>query len=423
MAQLSDDVFAAGEAPMTIEQAVGFLLARVADAPEIEQVGLHEADGRILAQDVTAARCLPGFDNCAVDGYAARFADLALHGDSVLKIGARAAAGRPLERLAPGPADFAGAAVRIFTGAAMPDGFDTAFMQEDCRRLEGGEVVLPAGLKRFANVRRRGEDVATGDVALKAGRRLRPEDLALAAALGLPTLPLRRRVTAALFSTGDELASPGERLGPGGAYDANRFMLAALLRRQGVEVSDLGVLPDERRVIAAALREAAGAHDLVLSSGGVSVGEEDHVRAAILERGSLDFWRLAVKPGRPLAMGVLDGTPFVGLPGNPVAAFIGFIFVARALVAALGGAVFEPPRFARAVAGFSYKKKPGRREFVRVSLVDDGSGLPRAEKYPLDGAAALTSLTRTQGLVALPEALREVAPGDVVSFVDYDLIR
>ncbi|WP_395698239.1 gephyrin-like molybdotransferase Glp [Methylocella sp.] len=422
MAQLSPDAFAADERPMRVEEALALLAARIRPVPETENVPLLAAEGRILSSNVAAPLPLPGFDNSAVDGYAARFADLSADGETVLFVGARAAAGRPLERLPAALTGLEGKAARIFTGAAVPEGFDTVFMQEDCRTLDDGRVGLPSGLFRGANVRRKGEDVALGELALVAGHRLRPEDLALAAALGLPALPVRRTLRAALFSTGDELALPGEKLRAGQAYDANRFMLAALLRRLGVETTDLGVLPDDRDVIAAALREAAAAHDLVVSSGGVSVGEEDHVKAAILEFGSLAFWRLAVKPGRPLAMGVVEGAPFLGLPGNPVAAFVGFAFFGRALVAALSGARYEPPRAARVPSGFAHRKKAGPREFLRASLVADAQGT-RAEKYRLEGAAALTSLTRTQGVVVLPEEMTALEPGDLVDFLDYDLIR
>jgi molybdopterin molybdotransferase len=334
-------------------------------------------------------------------------------------IGGRAAAGH----LCPeGAQHLAGKAVRIFTGAAVPEGFDTVFMQEDCR-AEKDRVALPPGLWRGANRRLRGEDIRAGDAALPAGRRLRPEDLGLAAALGIHRLVVRRKLRGAIFSTGDEIVSPGESLKPPAVYDANRFLLHGLLRRQGVEVTDLGILKDDPATIAAALRRAAQTHDLVLTSGGVSIGEEDHVKATVSEAGSLAFWRLAIKPGRPIAMGAIDGAAFVGLPGNPVAAFLTFALMARPLIAALSGALFEPPRAIAVKSGFAYKKKAGRREYVRVALGKDPSGAAVAEKYGVEGAAVLTSLTRTQGLVELPEDVVAIAPGDAVNFIDYDLIR
>jgi molybdopterin molybdotransferase len=251
---------------------------------------------------------------------------------------------------------------------------------------------------------------------------LLPEDLGLAAALGVAQLVARRKLKAAIFSTGDEIVSPGDPLKPPAVYDANRFLLHGLLRRQGVEVTDLGILKDDAATIAAALRRAAQSHDLVLTSGGVSMGEEDHVKAAVLDSGSLVFWRLAIKPGRAVAMGVIDGAAFVGLPGNPVAAFVTFVLVARPLIAALSGGEYEPPRALRVKSGFAYAKKAGRREYVRVALVQGPTGAV-AQKYAVDGAAVLTSLTRTHGLVELPEDIVAVAPGDAVNFIDYDLIR
>jgi molybdopterin molybdotransferase len=418
MAQVGTGSFTAGDRPMPVDEAVALLFARVARVPEVATVPLIEAEGRILAHDLVAPIDLPGFDNSAMDGYAVRFGDLTPGGETTLEVGGRAAAGHPLR-----PADLAGKVVRIFTGAAMPAGMDTVFMQEDCRCLADGSVVLPPGLTVGANRRLRGEDIRAGKAALAAGRRLHPEDVAVAAALGVARLTVRRKLKAAIFSTGDEIASPGEPLKSAGVYDANRFLLHGLLRRQGVEVTDLGILRDDAAAIAAALRRAAQTHDLVLTSGGVSTGEEDHVRAAVSDHGSLVFWRLAIKPGRSVAMGVIEGAAFVGLPGNPVAAFVTFVLVASPLIAALSGAQFEPPRAIPVASGFAYRKKAGRREYIRVALATDASGALVAQKHGVEGAAVLTSLTRTHGLVELPEDVIAVAPGDAVNFIDYDLIR
>ncbi len=456
MAQLGKDIFVAGEAPMPVGEAVAMLLARIPCVEGTETVPLIEAEGRVLARDLTAPIDLPSFDNSAVDGYAVRFCDLAAGAETILALGGRVAAGhaldhddfgpnrskvmnvidsKSLERDAggkpvatfPHPAlaqgDLAGKAVRIFTGAAMPSGFDTVFMQEDCRTQDDRAVVLPPGLAEGANRRLAGEDIRAGAVALAKGRTLRPEDLGLAAALGITHLEVRRRLTAAIFSTGDEIVAPGKPLEVPKVYDANRFLLHALLHRLGVAVTDLGILVDDAQTIGTALREAAATHDLVLTSGGVSTGEEDHVKAALSNNGSLVFWRLAIKPGRPVAMGIIEGTPFVGLPGNPVAVFITFIAVVRPLVAALCGATYEPARLLPVTSAFSYKKKKGRREFVRVSLREEGPGAWVAEKYPVEGAAVLTSLTRTHGLVELPEEVTSVQPGDTVAYVDYGSIR
>jgi molybdopterin molybdotransferase len=404
MAQLSDDCFAFGGALLPVEQAEALIAARIPPLPGAEAVPLAAALGRVLAGDLRAPVPLPPFFNSAVDGYAFRHADLAATGETRLAIAGRLQAGAAAAPIAPG------SAIRIFTGAPMPDGADTVMMQEDARE-EDGAVILPPGLKRGANCRPAGEDVALGEVALQAGRRLTPPDLGLAAALGLTRLDVRPLLRVGVFSTGDELAEPGMPLGPARTYDSNRFTLMALLAGLPVQVSDLGILPDARDATAAALRDAAGRHDLLLTSGGVSTGEADHVKAAIESGGRLVFWRLAIKPGRPAAMGVVDGTPVVGLPGNPVAAVVTFLFLARPLLLRLAGAAPDPlPRFA-ARADFAYRKKAGRREYVRVAL-EFGDALPVARKYQREGAGLLTSLTRSDAFAELPEDITQVAPGD-----------
>jgi molybdopterin molybdotransferase len=298
-------------------------------------------------------------------------------------------------------------------------------MQEDAE-LADGTIRLPAGLKPGANCRPAGEDVAMGEVALPAGTRLGPAEIGLAAALGFATLPVTRRPRVGVFSTGDELTAPGGPLGAAQTYDSNRFSLLALLGGLPVEAVDLGILPDRAEDTARALHAAAAGHDMLLTSGGVSAGEEDHVRAAIQAGGSLVFWKLAMKPGRPAAMGVVGGTPVVGLPGNPVAAIVAFLHLARPLALRLAGAAAAPlPRFA-AVADFSYRKKAGRREYVRVSLgttaAEGGSPMPSASKYPREGAGLLTSLTRSDAFAELREEVTEVAPGDVVAVLPFSAV-
>jgi molybdopterin molybdotransferase len=417
LAQLSGDAFAFGSELMPVEEARRAMAQRISTVADTESVSLLEADGRVLAEPLAAPIDLPSFDNSAVDGYAVRFASLAASGETIMSIAGRAAAGHAS---AAAPAN---TAVRIFTGAPMPENFDTVFMQEDCRELDDGRVALPPGLEEGANRRPRGEDIARGETALAAGRRLGPREIALAAALGLDRLPVRRSLRVAVFSTGDEIVSPGEQLPPAGLYDSNRFALQVLLRRLQCDVTDLGILRDRRDAVRAALTQAARAHDVIVTSGGVSTGEEDHVRAAISDAGSLAFWRLAIKPGRPVAMGVVGGKPLVGLPGNPVAVFVTFAYVVRPLLAALSGETLEPARALGVTADFDYRKKKGRREYVRVSLMDDGSAGTLARKYPVDGAGVLTSLTATDGLVELPEHVTQVQRGDRVQFIDYRLLQ
>jgi molybdopterin molybdotransferase len=312
-----------------------------------------------------------------------------------------------------------GHAVRIFTGAPMPEGTDTVFMQEDVRLDEQGHVVLPPGLKRGANVRPVGEDIPEGHVALKAGQRLRPQDIALAAAFGLTHLEVTRPIRVAVFSTGDELASPGAARATAQLYDSNRYMLVAMLRRLACEVTDLGILRDARQPLGEALKQEAGRHDLILTTGGVSTGEEDHVKAGVESVGRLVLWRMAIKPGRPVAMGIIAGTPFIGLPGNPVASFVTFVHVVRPTVLALAGAVPAPPVAMPVRAAFTYKKKSGRREYVRVTLRRAEDGALEAIKFPREGAGLLSSLVDTDGLVELGEAVTGVEPGELVGFLGY----
>lgn len=413
MAQLSDDCFAFGGALLTLDAARELIEAQTGPVDGTERVGLLEADGRVLSEDVAAPVDLPPFDNSAVDGYAVRLAGLEAGGR--LPVLGRLAAGAVAEPLAPGSAR------RIFTGAALPPGADTVFMQEDVR-LDAGHVQLPPGLRPGANTRPRGEDVARGAVALRAGLRLRPQDVALAAALGLASLPVRRPVRMALFSTGDELVEPGTPVAAAQRFDSNRVLLAAMARRAGAEVTDFGILPDRLEAITDALRRAARGHDLIITSGGVSVGEEDHVRAAVEAMGRLVFWRLGVKPGRPVAMGVADGVPFMGLPGNPVAAFVTFAQLARPMLAALAGSRFQPPPTLRVPSAFAYRKKAGRREYVRARLRPGPDGTPMAHKHGVDGAGILTSLTETDGLVELADGVTQVSPGDIVAFLPYGLL-
>jgi len=416
MAQLSNDCFAFGGELMSVDEATTLIGERIAVAAGVEDVPLIEADGRVLAEDIAAPLDLPPFDNSAVDGYAVRFADLAEGQETVLAVVGRIAAGAALG----GPVPARGA-VRIFTGAPLPAGLDTVFMQEDVGAA-GDAVVLPAGLRPGANRRLAGEDIARGGTALLAGHRLSPRDIGLIAALGIPGVPVRTPLRVAVFSTGDEVISPGEPLGPAKLYDANRFMLQAMLRRLGCRATDLGILRDEPRALARALAGAAADHDLIVTSGGVSTGEEDHVKAAVESAGALTFWRIAIKPGRPVAMGVVAGTPFIGLPGNPVAAFVTFAHVARAVIARLTGERLARPRAYPVLAGFAYRKKEGRREYVRVRIEEGDDGALVARKHPREGAGVITSLTETDGLIELPEPVTRVEPGEVLRFLPYDLL-
>jgi molybdopterin molybdotransferase len=415
MAQLSQDCFASGADMLSVDQAVAAITARFSAVDGVETVALADADGRVLAEDLVATMQLPPFTNSAVDGYAVRGDDVPRDAARLFRVAGRLQAGS-----APaGPPVGPGEAVRIFTGAPMPDGADTVFMQEDATPDDAGRVLLPAGLERGANVRPAGEDVAAGRVLLPANRWLRPQDVAAAAAMGLTSLRVRRRVKVAVFSNGDEIVEPGAARDEAQLYDSNRVMLAAMLRRIGCTVSDLGTRRDDAAQIAAVLELAARSNDLILSSGGVSTGEGDFVKAAVEKVGTLVFWRIAMKPGRPVAMGVIGGTPFIGLPGNPVASFVTFARIARPAVLALAGADWTPPPAVPVRVQFSHRKKPARREYVRVHLRRAGDGTLEAGKFPREGAGLLSSLIDTDGVVELGESVTRVEPGQIVDCFTY----
>jgi molybdopterin molybdotransferase len=419
MAQLTDDCFAFAGPLLPVAEAERMIRERVSAVAEVETVPLAAARGRVIASDVVAPIDLPPFDNSAVDGYAVRHADLDAKGATRLAIAERVTAGRTAAH-----ALAVGEAIRIFTGAPMPAGADTVFMQEDVQ-ADGAVVVVPAGLARGANRRLAGEDLRARRVMLPAGRRLTEQHVALAAAVGLTSLPLRRRVRVAVFSTGDEIVEPGAPRPAAALFDANRYLLAGLLERLGAQTTDLGILPDDKAALARAIAAAAAGHDLVLTSGGVSTGEADHVRGAVEQIGRLVFWRVGIKPGRPVAMGVIAGsepgagTAFVGLPGNPVAVFVTFARVVRPLLLRLGGAEPEELMPLPVRAAFAYKKRQGRREYVRVKLVRAADGGIDAFKHAQDGAGVLTSLTETDGLVELSEDTTTVALGATVGFLSY----
>ena len=415
MAQLSDDCFAAGQSLMTTAEALALISERIGPVTESETVGLRNAINRTLAEDIVAQRDVPPCDNSAVDGYAFAFADLDGDAEATrLALSGRAAAGHPHVE-APPPQS----AVRIFTGAVMPEGCDTVAMQEDCQDATSDKVTIPHGLKPGANRRLAGEDVKSGGTILRRGHRLRPQDIGLAASVGRAQLTLYRRLRAAVFSTGDEVHEPGTDAGESGIYDANRYVLLSLLEGVGCDVRDLGILPDDRDAIRDALANAVSEADVIVSSGGVSVGEEDHTKSAVEDLGHLHFWRLAIKPGRPLAMGQIEQTPFIGLPGNPVAAMVTFVRFARPLILRLGGVADVAPVLFRVRADFAHTKKSNRREWIRARLITGDDGALSVQKFARQGAGIMSSLVDSHGLVELPEEITHLAAGTMVDFLPF----
>ena len=413
MPQLSDDCFAPGEGLMPIDEALAILAERIVPVVEEEQVRLRVARGRTLAEDIVAPENVPRHDNSAVDGFAFAFADLSAGPESRFPVVGSARAGHPFKGTL-GRGD----AVRIFTGAVMPAGLDTVAMQEDCTNSDEF-VAIPSGLTCGANRRFAGEDVEAGRVVLRRGQRLRPQDIGLAATVGREHLTVFRRLRVAVFSTGDEVVDPGEALPNGSIYDANRYTLVSLIEALGANVTDLGILPDDLTAVRTALESAALDQDLLITSGGVSVGEEDHVRSAVEAIGRLHFWRLAIKPGRPLAMGQIGSVPFVGIPGNPVAAMVTFLRFVRPLILQLGGAASVEPFLFKVRADFDHRKKAKRREWVRARLVRRDDGTQAVQKFPREGAGILSSMVEADGLVELPEDLTQLEKGSEVDFLPF----
>ncbi len=388
---------------LSVNQAIETMCAQAQCHLATEKVIGTAALGRILAEDITAPFSLPPYDNAAVDGYGVRSGDPA---ESPRRVVCRAAAGAV--------ADCSlghGEAVRLFTGTPLPHGVDAVVMQEECQ-TEGDWVIIPSGVTRGDNCRIAGEDVRRGHKVLTAGTRLRPQDLGLTAALGLRSIPVRVAMRVALFSTGDELREPGVSLPTGCIYDANRYIISGCLISLGCHVTNMGILPDKETAVTAALQEAALSHDLLVTSGGVSVGEEDHVRAAVTAIGALHIWRVKIKPGKPIAIGSVANVPFLGLPGNPVAAMVAFLILCRPLVLTLAGRSFLPPALYPIQASFGLTRSPGRREFLRVRL-EDG----RATLCPMQGAAALSSLSHADGFADLGETVERVQPDDLIRFL------
>ncbi len=413
---------ASGRGPLiSADDALARLLAAVVPTGRIENVATPEAWGRVLAQDIVSAVNVPPEDNSAMDGYAIRVADLVDGAGTRLPVSQRIAAGQVGQPLA------AGTAARIFTGAQLPPGADAVVMQEHCEAIAATGADEPFGSVRIGElpaagtaIRRQGEDVQRGAVVLRAGQRLDAAAIGLAATVGMARLDVAARPRVALFSTGDELVMPGEPLPPGAIYNSNRFMLGALLRGQGCVVTDLGNVPDRLGATRMALREAAAGHDLILSSGGVSVGEEDHLKPALAAEGRLDLWAIAIKPGKPLAFGAVrrDGgesgaeTWFIGLPGNPVSSHVTFTLFVRPVLARLQGADTTAPLGVPMRADFAWPKPDKRREFLRVRRNASG-GL---DLFGNQGSGVLASLAWGDGLADIAPG-QSVQPGDMVRYL------
>lgn len=398
--------------PMTpLSDALADLLGRAAPLAETDSIDTFDADGRVLRAAAVSPLQVPPNDNSAMDGYAVRRADIPTAG-VVLPVSQRIAAGAVGAPLAPGTA------ARIFTGAPLPQGADAIVMQEDCTPDDEGGVRINAVPAAGQWVRRAGEDIALGAQVLAAGTRLTPAALGLAASIGLGRVRVSRRPRVALFSTGDELAMPGEvppeQMKPGAIYNSNRFFLRTMLQRLGCEVTDLGIVPDRRDATIDALRNASAAHDLILTSGGVSVGEEDHIKPAVEALGQLHLWQIAMKPGKPFAYGRIGNAHFMGLPGNPVSSFMTFAVLVRPFLLRLQGVQDVEPKAFAATAGFDWPRADKRREFLRVRQGADG----KLELFANQSSGVLTSTAWGDGVVDNPPGTT-IARGDSVRFIPF----
>jgi len=410
---------------LSLDDALPQLLAHARALTATQQVSTFEADGRVLAQDVTSALQVPPQDNSSMDGYAVRAADCAQAG-ALLRVTQRIPAGTH------GTPLHAGEAARIFTGAPIPPGADAVVMQEDCEALDGDQVKVTKAVPLGQWIRRSGEDVTRGATVLTRGTRLTPAELGLAASIGLAQLHVSARPRVALFSTGDELVMPGdvapEAMPPGAIYNSNRFFLRTMLQRLGCEVTDLGIVPDKRDATIAALRDAAQHHDLILTSGGVSVGEEDHIKPAVESLGELNLWQLAIKPGKPFAYGKVnrigqgevkvgatgDACHFMGLPGNPVSSFVTFLLLVRPFILALQGVTQSAIARTEMTAHFDWPRADKRREFLRVKRNAQG-GL---DLFSNQSSGVLTSAVWGDGVVDNP-AGQTISKGDTAHFISF----
>ncbi len=414
--KLLDDCFLHDKDRLRHDDALALIRQRVGPVADVETVRLEDTAGRILAEPVVSSRTVPPHDNSAVDGYAFCQADYAETG-GWFAVTDRVAAGH-----APKTAHQPGAAARIFTGAIMPAGADSVAMQEDCETHDqDGKpfVVIPPGLKAGANRRKAGEDLALGDPIADRGQTLRPQDVAAIASTGLGEIKVFSKLRVALVSTGDEIVRPGVSATENQSYDSNHFLLRALLQPLGVAITDLGVLADDADLINAVLADAAPNHDAIITTGGASRGEEDHLLTSLDDLGSRHMWQLAVKPGRPMMFGQIGDCAFLGLPGNPVAAFVCFLLYARPVLLTLGGGAWpEPVRYALPAAFNIEKKKTDRREFLRGRL-ERRDGVLHVAKFERDGSGLITSLREADGLIELEEDCSQVASGSSVAFIPF----
>ena len=404
----SNSCCGSGQGLMTVDDAIDFILKKATTTSAIENIKTEDALDRVLAEPLVSRINVPPLDNSAMDGYALSVSDMNADGETRLPVSQRIPAGTIGKPLKPGTA------ARIFTGAPIPDNADAVVMQERCEQT-GDDVLIKATVSAGDNIRNAGGDIATGDTILKPGVKLRPQELGLAASIGFAELAVYKKLRVAIFSTGDELVLPGEPASDGKIYNSNRYTLMGLLKSVNCDIVDLGTVPDQLQATLDTLNSGTAKADIIITTGGVSVGEEDYVKAALDKLGQVDMWRVAMKPGKPVAFGHVKDTPFIGLPGNPVAVFVTFCLFARPYLLKTQGMTRVRPKRLKVKAGFDWNRAGPRREYARAQLQPD---IMTAALYPKQGSGVLSSVAWADGLVEIPEN-STVKNGDEVSYLSF----
>jgi len=416
MTQLSNDCFKHNKKRISLEKAVSILEKRIKCIKKSQKIKLDQALGRILSKDIISKINVPAFNNSAVDGYAFKYSVLNKKKETALKLSGRITAGQNFNKKINKCET-----VRIFTGAKVPEGTDTVIMQEDCN-LNNNEVILKEGIFKGANIRKKGEDIKCGKKIISKGSKLKAQDIALIASIGIKKINVFEKLTVGIFTTGNELFEPGAKISKSGIYDSNRYCLKNLLETIKCSVKDYGIKKDNEKLIRNSLKKISKECDLIITTGGMSVGEEDYVRKIVEKKGSLNFWNIAIKPGRPVALGNIFKKPFIGLPGNPVSVMITFLKIALPTINKLSGFLMPKEKNFIVTTDFDFKKKSGRKEFLRVKVSKNLNGKIKIKNYPNTGSGVFTSMVETDGLVELPEKLTYLKKGTKIIFVPYSEI-
>ena len=413
MTQLSNDCFKNNKKRISLEKAVSILEKRIKCIKKSQKIKLDQGLGRIVSKDIFSKLNVPSFNNTAVDGYAFKYSDINKKKKTSLTLNGRITAGQDFHKKIK-----KGEIVRIFTGAKIPEDLDTIIMQEDCD-VHDNKIILKSGIFKGANIRKKGEDIKNGKKIISKGTKLKAQDLALIASVGINQIDVFEKLKVGIFTTGNELHEPGTKISKSGIYDSNRYCLKNLLNTINCLVIDHGIKKDNEKLIKNTLKKISKDCDLIITTGGMSVGEEDFVRKVVEENGSLNFWNIAIKPGRPVALGSVFKKPFIGLPGNPVSVMITFLKIALPTINKLSGFIISKEKEFLVTADFNFKKKKGRKEFLRVKILKSLNGQIKIKNYPNTGSGVFTSIVETDGLIELPENLTYLKKGTKIRFVPY----